>query len=371
MTGQRGQVWKRGDKDWVARYREGGRDSRRVQRGGFPTKREAEEWRDARLRELRSGIVAAVTLNELVRDFLAQYDRSPSRVDVMTWALSQAQQRFGHVRVDRLNARDLGAWRLELPEPRRHQVFAAVRQVLEQAVRWKMLAENPAKLVSNPQPRRGEVSFFETWADAEKLAEELGDAGAIVIVGVGTGLMPQEWAALERRDVDLRDRVLTVRRFVVDGKASMLGKNDKRRRRVPLRGRVVEAIQELPPRLDTRLVFPGPRGGFLDLHNWRQRTWKPAVEAAGLDEALTPYSMRHTYAAWSIAAGVDIFTLSRRMGTSVEMIDRTYGHLLPAGEERERDLLDTWDSLGHGSGSDVAAGDGSGLDTLRTPEAGS
>jgi hypothetical protein len=33
--------------------------------------------------------------------------------------------------------------------------------------------------------------------------------------------------------------------------------------------------------------------------------------------------MRHTYATWSLVAGVDIFALARRMGTSVKMIDRT------------------------------------------------
>jgi hypothetical protein len=31
-----------------------------------------------------------------------------------------------------------------------------------------------------------------------------------------------------------------------------------------------------------------------------------------------------------LAAGVDIFTLARRMGTSVKTIDRTYGHLVAA-----------------------------------------
>jgi len=37
------------------------------------------------------------------------------------------------------------------------------------------------------------------------------------------------------------------------------------------------------------------------------------------------YDLRHTYATSSLAAGIDIFTLARRMGTSVAMIDRTYG----------------------------------------------
>lgn len=53
--------------------------------------------------------------------------------------------------------------------------------------------------------------------------------------------------------------------------------------------------------------------------------------------------MRHTFATWSLAAGMSIFTLSRRMGTSVQMIDTTYGHLAQDAEDQDRDLLDTFD----------------------------
>lgn len=343
MSGQRGQVWKRGDKDWVVRYRAGeGREAPRRQKGRFKTKGEADRYLEARLRAIRTGLVDPPTFDDLVRDYFAQYTKSKSRRESLQWAVGKAQARFGRLPVDRLNAKDLGAFRHELPEASRHPVIAGVRQVLEQAVRWKMIAENPARDVDNPLPRRGEVSFLEDWAMAEKLAAELGEWTPIVVVAVGTGMMPQEWSALERRDVDLKERVVTVRRFVVDGKVSTLGKTERRRRRIPLRARVVDAIQAIPPRLDTRLLFPALRGGYLNVDNWRAREWTSAVAACGLD-GLTPYSMRHTYAAWSIAAGVDIFTLSRRMGTSVEMIDRTYGHLLPSGEEHERFILDEWD----------------------------
>ncbi len=54
--------------------------------------------------------------------------------------------------------------------------------------------------------------------------------------------------------------------------------------------------------------------------------------------------MRHTYATWSLAAGIDIFTLARRMGTSVKMIDRTYGHLVAGADAYERELLDPFDA---------------------------
>ena len=52
------------------------------------------------------------------------------------------------------------------------------------------------------------------------------------------------------------------------------------------------------------------------------------------------YDLRHTYATWSLAAGIDIFTLARRMGTSVKMIDRTYGHLARDSEQAIRSRLD-------------------------------
>ena len=38
-----------------------------------------------------------------------------------------------------------------------------------------------------------------------------------------------------------------------------------------------------------------------------------------------------------------LFPLSRRMGTSLAIIDQTYRHLAPDAEERGRELLDAYD----------------------------
>jgi hypothetical protein len=42
------------------------------------------------------------------------------------------------------------------------------------------------------------------------------------------------------------------------------------------------------------------------------------------------------------AAGVSLFELARFMGTSVEQIDETYGHLLPDARERTKAALDVF-----------------------------
>jgi integrase len=80
----------------------------------------------------------------------------------------------------------------------------------------------------------------------------------------------------------------------------------------------------------------------IDMNNWRSREWAPALKAAGVEHRRV-YDIRHTFATWSLAAGMSIFTLSRRMGTSVQMIDQTYGHLGRDADDYDRGLLDAYD----------------------------
>jgi integrase len=178
----------------------------------------------------------------------------------------------------------------------------------------------------------------------EAVADELApDHRPIPLVAAWTGLRPSEWLALERSDIDKLGGTVHVRRVFTEVRVKLYGKQRGSLRVVPLPAPALAALEAMPPRIDTPLVFPGERGAHLDLHNWRARHWKPAVDAAGLS-GRTPYSLRHTFASWAIAAGVGLFELSRLMGTSIEQLDKTYGHLLPDSIDRARMALEQFGS---------------------------
>jgi integrase len=240
---------------------------------------------------------------------------------------------------------ELDVWRSTLPHLSAHYIFRAFRQVLEYAVAMGVLDANPAARIRNTRAADGrrEMRPFESWAEVDAVAAEIDPRfAAIPVVLVGTGLRPDELFALERRDIDLDAGVLSVERVYTQRVLKEPKKSSRQRRRVPLRARVVDALRNLPPRLDTPLLFPAARGGHIDLEKFRYREWTPALRAAGIEHRRV-YDCRHTFASWAIAGGVQLFYLARIMGTSVAMIDQTHGHLLPDSEEYLRGLLDDYD----------------------------
>jgi hypothetical protein len=128
--------------------------------------------------------------------------------------------------------------------------------------------------------------------------------------------------------VDRAAGMLSVRRTVSSGELVELAKTQRSRRQVPLSEWAEAALDALPPRLDTPLLWSSKRGKLMRLDRFRAREWAPAIEASGVARPARIYDLRSTFATNALAARVSVFEVARLMGTSVAMIERHYGALL-------------------------------------------
>ena len=340
-------MFSKGPSNRAYRYRLGGRDSKPTQRSVFATEEAAEQALDRALERARQeqGLAQTPTLGELVEIYLAQHDTEPETVEKLRWLLSKATAAFGNTSIGELQPAAIAAWRTTIPYGHRFEATQALRQTLARAVSWGMINDKPAKQgVENPQRARVEQRPFECWDELQRLADRLGrHLSLIVLFAASTGLRPSEWLALEHRDIDRAAGVVYVRRAYRNGRIKH-PKTTASYRAVPLQAIALDALDALPTRTGSALLFPAPRGGYLDLHNFRYRDWKPAQRDLAIDPIRRVYDLRHTFATFALRAGISTFDLSRYMGASLTMIDRHYGHLAKDDRQHAIDLLDSFNS---------------------------
>jgi integrase len=116
-------------------------------------------------------------------------------------------------------------------------------------------------------------------------------------------------------------------------------KTKRSRREVPLTSAALVALDSLVARLDSPYVFAGAKGGPVDVANFRNREWSPAVKASGIATPARLYDLRSTFASNALTR-LTVYELARIMGTSVGMIEAHYGALLDTAHESLLDRLE-------------------------------
>jgi integrase len=182
-------------------------------------------------------VSADLTLSDLVTVFLQRHSvvRSERTVQTLRERLARPRAAYGDLRLRDLErmAGDLADFSSTLPAGYRYAVMSALRQCLGAGVRWGYLSSNPAAAAGpNPMPQPRAIRVFSA-AELDAISAELSDRdGALVRFAAATGLRPSEWASLERRDLDRRGRIATVRGTKTAGS----------RRDVPLSARALDAL---------------------------------------------------------------------------------------------------------------------------------
>ena len=280
--------------------------------------------------------------------------------------------RWGDTPISKITRGDIQAWVQELvaneakPSTVRHAV-GTLSRILNEAVIAGALAANPCQRISMPRELKRDIKPL-TVEQVRALACEIENPpvklagngaapaghhhfpeyGLLVRLAAFSGLRAAEIAGLKVNAVDLDNGVLRVTETLseVEGKLHTVPPKTYQARAVPLPNFLIEELRAHITQLGAskEYVFHSSSGVPLSWHNFYRRHFKPAVLRAGLPETTRFHDLRHTAAAFMIAANAHPRAIMERLGhSSVNVTLGTYGHLLPSlDEELTRKLNAQW-----------------------------
>ena len=155
-----------------------------------------------------------------------------------------------------------------------------------------------------------------------------------VLVAANTGLRLKEQRYTRWKDVEVDKRLPLTESSVFIKIAKELAKNRRERVAVGMRGDVVLRWREVSQfERPTDYLFADPQTGQELSKDTLYNLWKDALRGARLIGEDIPnytfYSLRHYYATMRLQEGkIDVYTLSRLMGTSVKNIEDHYGQII-------------------------------------------
>lgn len=238
------------------------------------------------------------------------------------------------------------------PRTVRH-VHRLLHRVFGHATKWGNIKRNVVALVDAPKVPATEAPALQL-VQIPKMFEALRGRVLfpIAVVALGTGMRRGELCALRWQDVDLDGAKLQVERSLEQTRKGLRFKSPKSargRRSISLSPAVVSELRahwkaQQEQRLSLGLGGSPPDG--LVFANWDGAPRSPkrlsekfakAMKDAGLN--VTLHTLRHTHASQLITSGMDILTVSRRLGHASPAITLTvYGHLL-SPEDRAADIM--------------------------------
>lgn len=226
--------------------------------------------------------------------------------------------------------------------------FVTLSLIMGDAVREKIIHENPCKMVEskdrpkNDTSEKDSLSLDEARMLQAMLMEGSPDPRRIgVMLALNCGLSREEFTGLRWCDIDFGSKCLRVQNAnTVDDDELMTTKNGYRQRIIPLSPEVAERLLAWKVVQAERLAQKGiridkyapvvsnPVGEFIHPEAfgkwWRRYRKKIGLDGYGL------HQLRHTYATILCASGVDIITASKLMGhCDTTMLSRVYAHMIP------------------------------------------
>jgi integrase len=217
-----------------------------------------------------------------------------------------------------------------------------LREALQQALRWQLLARNPADAVKPPKVERLQMSVLDTDATVELIEAARATALFVpILLGVRCGLRRGEVVALRWRNVDLERGQISI---VASAEQTDRGVREKepkngKGRTIVLSATEVEELRTHRAQQAEGLLALGVR--LTDDHHVVARADGQPLQPRSLTHAFVKFvrqhgfqirlhDLRHSHATHMLASGVHPKIAQERLGhSSVGITLDLYSHLLP------------------------------------------
>ncbi|QEM68914.1 tyrosine-type recombinase/integrase [Geobacter sp. FeAm09] len=141
-----------------------------------------------------------------------------------------------------------------------------------------------------------------------------------------TGMIHSEISGLLRSHIRA-DHIMVQQSIVRDIESPTL-KTRYRIRKLPITQRIRGILDEVLVRTNSPYVFAQPNGTPYRREPFVERCWRKTVVKCGIPYR-PPYSIRHSFAAWSLLVGIEPLRLVKLMGHgSKQMVYEVYGNYL-------------------------------------------
>jgi len=224
---------------------------------------------------------------------------------------------------------------------------SVLRSSMRQAIRWRLLAEDPTNGAQLPRQRRRELRVLTTRQSRLFLETAMQTAyGPVFAVALTTAARPSEYLALKWPDINWERGTMSVVRTlerVSGGWSFAETKRARSRRVIKLQQWVLELLKDLHAKTKSKpienswlgtanLIFTTPSGRPIDSDKLAKQ-FKSILEQAGLP-LIRLYDLRHTGATLALAAGVPPKVVSEQLGhASAAFTLDIYSHVLPHMQE--------------------------------------
>lgn len=367
-----GQITKRGENTWYVRIflgRDANGKRKYFNKTIHGTKKEAQKFLTAKLREKDLGIFvepAAIPLNEYLDRWLEEIAKNKLRARTFdnyeSLLRSHIRETLGAKRLSDIQSYEVqklynGMKKAGYSPTTIRHAHNVLSSALKQAVKWKMLMQNPCDLCELPRQEKPEMKYF-TPEETTKFLDAAKDDKYFTafLLAIETGMRPEEYLGLQWKDIDFENKALSVRRALVVKKGGGFiftePKTKKSRRSIPISNTLINALKthrrrQLEERMKLGaayqiydLVFASEIGTPLLHGNLLRRHFKPIRDKAGLPK-IRLYDLRHTTATLLLSAGENPKVVSERLGhASIVLTLDTYSHVLPTMQKDATDKIE-------------------------------